>query len=242
MSSSLTYRLRTRPVGLHGDHGDESWGLAWAALEWLEANVQPGWHTLETGSGHSTIVIASRGAVHAAVTPDPGEESRFRAACAELAVPTDAVTFHIGPSHVVLPALPATPLDLVLIDGAHGLPYPVIDWWSVASRVRIGGVVLLDDAYMPPVAAITDGLRGDPAWEIETTAGYRTVIQRKRAETLPHFDWDGRAVGGRMSFRYLPLGPRVVASARHRFFSTRLGLRIVALVRRNAGFRWRKTG
>ena len=33
MSSSLTYRLRTRPVGLHGDHGDESWGLAWAALE-----------------------------------------------------------------------------------------------------------------------------------------------------------------------------------------------------------------
>lgn len=241
MTESDTSRLRARPRGLHGA-GDVSWGLAWAALEWLERNAQPGWRTLETGSGSSTIVLASRGAVHEAVTPDPAEETRIRATCAEFGISSDTVTFRIGPSHEVLPAPEQTPLDLVLIDGAHGFPYPVLDWWWVAPRLKVGGVVLLDDAYMPPVAAIVDALRRDPAWSVEGPVGYRTVILRKRGESLPHFDWDGRMVGGRMSFRYLPPAARVVASARHRFFSTRLGLGVVRVVRRRSGLRWRKTG
>ena len=242
MAPSLTSQLRARPVGLHGEAGDESWGLAWAALEWLEQNVQPGMQTLETGSGASTIVFAARGAVHEAVTPDPDEETRIRATCAGLGISSETVTFRIGPSHEVLPALTPRQLDVVLIDGAHGFPYPVLDWWAVAPQVRVGGAVLLDDAYMPPVTAILDGLRGDPAWEVEGTVGYRTVILRKRAESLPHFDWDGRRVGGRLTFRYLPPGERVVAAARHRFFSTRVGLGVVGLVRRGTGLRWRKTG
>ena len=81
-STPVTDALRAEPPGLHGD--GEYWGLAWAALDWLEQNVQPGWSTLETGSGSSTLVFAARGAVHEAVTPDPGEEERIRGRCAEL--------------------------------------------------------------------------------------------------------------------------------------------------------------
>lgn len=239
---SLTAHLRSRPPGLHGEDGAETWGLAWAALEWLEREVQPGMRTLETGSGASTIVFAARGALHEAVTHDPGEETRIRATCASLGIGSTGVQFRIGPSHEALPGLDGHPLDLVLIDGAHGFPYPVIDWWAVAPRVREGGRVLLDDAYMPPVAMILDGLRGDPGWEVEGAVGYRTVILRRTGSGLPPFDWDGRRVGGRMTFRYLPPGRRLAASARHRFFSTPLGLRIVELVRRDAGLRFRKTG
>ena len=55
---------------LHGEA--QLWGLAWAALDYIERTVQPGMATLETGAGASTMMFASRGAVHRAVTPSAG--------------------------------------------------------------------------------------------------------------------------------------------------------------------------
>ena len=237
----LTDDLRTSPPGLHGA-GDEYWGLAWAALQWLEENVEPGMATLETGSGSSTLVFAARGAEHEAVTPDAAEETRIRTECERRGISSERVRFLIGASHEVLPRWEPRPLDLVLVDGAHGFPYPVLDWWYVAPHVCVGGVVLLDDAYMPPVRVLVDALREQPAWEVAAAIGQRTVAMRKVAEALPPFDWSGESIGGRMSFRYLPPAQRAVASLRHRAFSTPLGLRIVGLVRRRSALRWRKRG
>lgn len=237
----LTANLRARPPGLHGA-GDEYWGLAWAALEWLERNAEEGMQTLETGSGSSTIVFAAKGADHVAVTPDPSEEKRIRGQCELLGISSERVTFRIGPSHEVLPALEPRPLDIVLVDGAHGFPYPALDWWFLAPQLKVGGRMLIDDAYMPPVGALVDSLRAQPAWQIDETVGHRTVVVRKIAEGLPSFDWGGERVGGRMNFRYLPAAERGVAAVRHRVFSSRLGLRAVGVARRGSGLRWRKSG
>jgi hypothetical protein len=239
LKRSLTDELRAAPPGLHGA-GDEYWGLAWAALRWLEENVTAGMATLETGAGSSTIVFAAAGAEHEAVTPDADEEARIRGACERLGVDSSSITFRVGPSHEVLPALLPRELDLVLIDGAHGFPYPILDWWYLAPRLRVGGLILLDDAYMPPVRALVDALRSQPGWEVAAPIGQRTVAVRKVAETPPPFDWDGAPLGGRMSFGYLPPARRVAASVRHRAFSTNLGLYLVALARRRSSLRWRK--
>jgi hypothetical protein len=239
VTAPLTADLRARPPGLHGE-GDEYWGLAWKALEWLEENVRPGMSTLETGAGSSTLVFAAGGAEHVAVTPDADEEERIRAECRRRGIDDSKVRFAVGASHEVLPRLEPRPLDLVLVDGAHGFPYPILDWWYVAPHVRVGGLVLLDDAYMPPVRALVDALRAQPAWEVAAAIGHRTVAVRKVAETQPPFDWGGERVGGRMSFRYLPPARRAAASLRHRAFTTALGLRVVALARRRSALRWRK--
>jgi hypothetical protein len=235
----LTDDLRASPPGLHGA-GDEYWGLAWAALGWLEDNVSPGMATLETGSGSSTLVFAARGAEHEAVTPDPAEEERIRAECDRRGISSERVRFLIGPSHEVLLRWEPRPLDLVLVDGAHGFPYPVLDWWYAAPHVRVGGLVLLDDAYMPPVRVLVDALRDQPGWEVAAPIGQRTVALQKVSNELPPFDWNGEPLGGRMSFGYLPPGRRAAASLRHRAFSTRLGLRVVTLARRRSALRWRK--
>jgi hypothetical protein len=238
---SLTERLRALPPGLHGG-GDEFRGLAWPALEWLEREVRAGMRTLETGAGASTLAFAAGGAEHVAVTPDSGEEERIRAQAERMEIDTSRVRFEIGPSHEVLPRLDPGPLDLVLIDGAHGFPYPILDWWLVAPHVRLGGRILVDDAYMPPVTALVDALRAQRAWDVEGSVGYRTAIVRKLADELPHWDWTGERIGGRMSFRHLPPSERAVASVRHRVFSTRAGLAVVALARRRSRLRWRQTG
>jgi len=237
----LTDDLRASPPGLHGA-GDEYWGLAWAALGWLEDNVSPGMATLETGSGSSTIVFAARGAEHEAITPDSAEEARVRAECERRGISSERVRFLIGPSQEVLPRWAQRPLDLVLLDGAHGFPYPILDWWYVAPHVGVGGVVLLDDAYMPPVRVLVDALREQPTWEVVAAVSPRTVAVRKLAEGLPPSDWNGEPIGGRMSFGYLPPARRVAASLRHRAFSTSLGLHLVALARRRSSLRWQKRG
>ena len=241
LMSTLTDRLRATPPGIHGA-GDEYWGLAWPALEWLERELRAGMSTLETGSGASTIVFAAAGTNHVAVTPNADEEGRIRDACRRFEIESDSVTFEIGYSHEVLPRLPQEPLDLALLDGAHGFPYPVLDWWHTASRLSIGGRILLDDAYMPPVIGVVDHAQRSRAWEVEGAVGYRTVVLRKLADELPPFDWEGERVGGHMTFRYLPAGERAVASARHRVFSTRAGLALVNAYRRGTGLKWRKTG
>jgi precorrin-6B methylase 2 len=239
--TSLTDRLRALPPGIHGE-GDEFRGLAWPALRWLEREVRPGMRTLETGAGSSTLAFAAGAAEHVAVTPSAGEEERIRAQADRFGIDHSRVRFELGPSHEVLPRLDPGPLDLVLIDGAHGFPYPVLDWWFTAPHVAVGGRVLLDDAYMPPVAMLVDALREQEGWEVEGNAGYRTVIVRKTGDVVPRFDWEGERIGGRLSFRYLPPGERAVAAVRHRVFSTRAGLALVAFARRRAGLRWKQTG
>jgi predicted O-methyltransferase YrrM len=238
---TLVDDLRREPPGLHAG-GVEYWGLAWAALEWLERELRPGMATLETGSGASTLVFAAGGAEHEAVTPAADEEDRFRAECARRGIDGSRVSFRLGLSHEVLPRLDARPLDLVLIDGAHGFPYPILDWWFVAGRLKVGGRMLLDDAYMPPVRALVDALRAQPQWELEEPASFRTAVVRKLGEGGPSFDWEGERIGGGMSFAYLPPAARVAASARQRVFSTRLGLKAVELARRRTGLRFRRRG
>jgi hypothetical protein len=225
VATPITQALRTTPANLHADGAH--WGLAWSALAWIERSVEPGWATLEIGSGASTIVLAARGAVHEAVTPDAGEVAAVRAQCATLGIDPSGVTFHVGLSQDVLPAWEPRPLDLALIDGAHGFPYPVLDWWHIAPHLKVGGHLLLDDAYLPAVAGIVDFLRSSPAWQLEPPVSFRTVHAVKVSHDPPPPDAGAEAAHGRMRFSYLPPHRRVVASTRQRVFSTRLGIRIV---------------
>jgi hypothetical protein len=235
---SLAAQFKAEPPSLHAT-GEVCGGLHWAALEWLERTVQPGWATIETGAGLSTLVLASRGAVHEAVTPSQDEADRIRAEAERLEISLEHVRFRIGSSHEELPRWDARPLDLALLDGAHGFPYPILDWWYIAPHLKPGGYLLLDDAYMDAVGTLVDFLRSRPAWDVQSAAGYRTLIVRKLEDELPPFDSLGEEGVGRVSFGYLPPHKRAVASVRHRMFSTRAGLAVVRGVRRHAPFLFR---
>jgi predicted O-methyltransferase YrrM len=187
--------------------------------------------TLETGAGASTMIFAAAEAKHHAVTPVADEERRIREACAVRGIDDSHVTFHVGASQDVLPTLDPTPLDLVLLDGAHGFPYPVLDWWYLSRRLKPGARMLLDDAYLPAVATIVDYVRAADMWELEEPVSFRTACIRKVRDGDPPSDADARAAHGRMSFSYLPPTRRLVASARMRLFSTRAGIWLVEKLR-----------
>jgi hypothetical protein len=214
-------------------------GLSWEALHWLESTVSAGMRTLETGAGLSTVIFAARGASHTVVTPVADEEAAIRALCASVQIDDSNVDFVIGRSEDVLPTLGDSPLDLVLVDGAHGFPYAILDWWHLSGRLEIGGVMLLDDAYIPPVLAILDGLRDVAAWRTEGSISDRTVALRKLSNDRPPAVWPSGRFGGHESFRYLPPRRRASAALRHRALATALGRRAVKAI---AGRRKRSLG
>ena len=188
---SLTDELRSAPPGLHGQ--SEFWGLAWEALAFIERTVRPGMATLETGAGASTIVFAAGGAEHEAVTPSQDEADRILAECERREISTENLTFRIGSSADVLRDWEPRELDLVLVDGAHAFPYPTLDWWYLAPHLRNGGLMLLDDAYMPPVAAVVDHVRHSTAWRLEQPVSFRTAVARKLADETIDGEWKGRS-------------------------------------------------
>ena len=210
MMGTVTQALRAQRPLIHED-GRTCAGLSWEALEWLEFNVRPGMRTLETGAGLSTIVFAASGATHIVVTPEAAEEAPVREACRSLGVGVDGLRFVIGPSEEMLPELPERELDVVLIDGAHGFPYAILDWWHLGRRLRLGGGMLLDDAYLPPVLAILDGLRGVPAWRVEGPISNRTVLVRKLTDRASASSVARRAIWGP---RELSLPPALTPTRR----------------------------
>ena len=97
-----------------------------------------GGRTLETGCGISTVLFAMWAAEHVCVVPWPREADACREYLQQHGLP-DHVTFEVGWSDEVLPRLSGPPLDLVLVDGGHGFPAPILDWYYAASRLREGG-------------------------------------------------------------------------------------------------------
>src|SRR2546421_6597849 len=232
MTAPLTAKLRRDPPALHGD-GSRYFGLGWPALEWLEQHLTPSMTTLETGAGGSTIVFAAAGSDHTAISPDPEEHRRLAEWCDQQGISTERVRFLAEPSHeALLHSWQPRPLDLVLIDGAHGFPYPALDWFLTAGHLKVGGVVILDDAFLPSVNTVVRYLRDSPHWEMEAPLGYRTVAFRKLGDEIS-FDWVGSRFDRRPRFDYLSPGARAVALARHYLVdASPRGQRLLARLRR----------
>jgi hypothetical protein len=216
VSASLTEHLRQQPPLLHDD-GEGFLGLHWAALAWLERSLTPDMSTLETGCGSSTIVFTASGARHVAVQPDEGQFERVRRYCVREGI--DDSRLHTIPesSHTALNggAWQPEPLDLVLIDGAHAFPFPSLDWFYTQEHVKVGGYVLLDDAYLPSVGVLVRYLDKSPSWERVGVLGYRTPAFRKLDDNPPPYEHFGMAFDRRPSFFYLPPGRRFVTWAEH---------------------------
>ena len=133
----------------------------------------------ETGAGVSTVLFAAWGCNHLCVVPDPRERDVILKYCADLGIETGALDFDLRTSEVALPAIPPDTLfDLVFIDGNHGFPLPIIDWFYGAGHLREGGVVVFDDLEVLQVSHWLEWfLDKDPRWEhLESTtkwAAYR---------------------------------------------------------------------
>jgi predicted O-methyltransferase YrrM len=189
---SLLDELSASGPSFHGRTEDEefNWGLNHEALGLLAELVSAGQRTLETGVGCSTVVFAANGAHHTVVSPFAVEHERVRSWCAEHDVDLSAVTFVAQPSQVALPALEATPLDLVLIDGDHAFPSPFIDFYYAGWRMVRGGLLVVDDTNLRACSVLVDFLAAERTrWRLHTELRTTTVFERLDGPLVPPGGW-----------------------------------------------------
>jgi hypothetical protein len=87
--------------------------------------------------------------------------------------------FEIDFSEKVLPQLEIGELDLLLIDGAHGFPLPFIDWYYGASKLKIGGILIIDDTQVWTGHVLKMFLSGEPEWQLVADYAPRCVVFKK---------------------------------------------------------------
>jgi len=178
-----------------GDGTPANWAVAPDVLRFISHHVEPGMRTLETGAGQTTIALAIAGARHTAITLDPGEAERIRSWCTRHGVGSDNLTFIHESSDQALArgaGLPET-LDVVFIDGAHRFPFPCLDWHFTESRLKIGGLLGVDDFAMPSVRILFDFLNGEDEWTLVETIA-RTAFFRRERETVVVNDCQGQRI------------------------------------------------
>jgi hypothetical protein len=167
-----------------------NWQLADDVLHWLNMNVRRGQRTLETGCGYSTILFALKGARHTVISPTIEEHQRIREWCEGNEIDLSNLDFKLARSEDVLPALGPKPLDLVLIDGRHAFPAPIVDWFFTAKRLVVNGHLILDDTQLKSVRILRDFLETEQGrWEL-VTRFQQTDIFRKVSRDLFIGEWN----------------------------------------------------
>jgi methyltransferase family protein len=172
-----------------------SWAPHPDTLRFLYGLLTPGMATLETGCGQTTVVFAIAGVKHVSVTPSADEAERVQRYCSRLGIAGD-ITFIIESSDVALPrengAVPEH-LDHVFIDGAHAFPASIIDYHYTARRLKIGGILGVDDFKMPSVHVLFQFLRTEAEWELVRLLS-NTAFFRKLSEPKVLVDWSGQKI------------------------------------------------
>lgn len=141
----------------------------------------------ETGCGASTIIFAEYGHAHRAYCYDDSKEENssveyartypgFRAANVE---------WVFGPTQQTLIAKPPTaPLDMVLIDGPHGYPFPDLEYFFFYPHIRKDGILVIDDIHIPTITNLFKFLCADDMYYLDSVVLTTAFFRRTEAPTF----------------------------------------------------------
>lgn len=170
------------------------WSTDEAAYRFIAEQCPPGTRTIETGSGVSTVLFAALQTDHICCTLMPDERERILQYCRAHGLPLDGLRFELGSSHESLPRVQAagTEVDLALIDGSHGFPFPAIDWFYTGAMLRSGGVSVIDDVNLPAVQTLLDFVGRDPRWRRLVGSPKWAAFERAESGPLAE-DWTAQS-------------------------------------------------
>jgi len=168
--------INALPHDWHGSGTMPADGIA--AMAAVMAAMPPIEFSMETGSGKTTLLFSHLSACHKVFSLDSGtgsvrnvqESALFNAA---------AVEYVEGPTQRTLPAYDfAQQLDIALLDGPHGYPFPDLEYYFVYPHLRSGGVLLVDDTHIPTIRRMFEILAADAMWDVEDVVGNLAILRR----------------------------------------------------------------
>jgi hypothetical protein len=148
------------------------------------ASNRPIRNSAETGSGASTLLISHLSGHHTVFASDGGSGSVSNVRRSPLLRP-NVVTFVEGPTQATLPRHCFTDkLQLVLIDGPHGYPFPDLEYYFLYPHLEAGALLILDDIHIPTVHNLFQFLRRDAMFELDRVVQTTAFFTRTHAPTF----------------------------------------------------------
>jgi len=141
-------------------------------------------HSVETGSGRTTLLFSQLSDHHVVFAVDAGQSiSQVRNSHLFKAAST---TFVEGPTQRTLPRHTfAYRHDVILIDGPHGYPFPDLEYYYLYPTLQTGGLLILDDIQIPSIARMFDILKADDMFElVEVVDGNTAFLKRTDAPLI----------------------------------------------------------
>lgn len=144
-------------------------------------------HSVETGTGKSTLIFSHCSEDHTVFAQDDRGhgDSLMRVQGSPLLRP-GAVTFVVGPTQQTLPPHRfAHPIDLAMLDGPHGYPFPELEYYFIYQHLPEGALLIVDDIHIPTVFNMFAILREDDMYRLEEVVHTTAFFVRTAA---PRFD------------------------------------------------------
>lgn len=190
MTSKLDLKaLIADPPKLHrrGDEPISYWRIDDTTCLELDRRLSPGMKTLETGAGLSTIIFASNACRHTCIMPDQGLADRITAYCQANDIDTSGINFIIASSADIIHQLKPD-YDLALIDGSHGFPSAIVDFYYATKLLKVGGTLIIDDMHIFTCHLIASFMSEDKGWRMDLFTN-RVAFGTKIADTIDA-EWD----------------------------------------------------
>ncbi len=84
-------------------------------------------------------------------------------------------------SENILASLNCSSLDAILIDGNHAFPIPFLDWFYTEKKLKVGGLLIIDDTKLWTGILLVDFLKEEPEWNL-VKIFHNSAIFRKVAD------------------------------------------------------------
>lgn len=134
-------------------------------------------HSMETGTGKSTLVLSNLSRDHVVFAQDDrgNGDSLDRVRNSPLLGPA---RFVVGPTQRTLLRYDFEhPLQFAFLDGPHGYPFPELEYYAVYPHIETGGLLVVDDIDIPTVFNLYRFLCEEAMFEcvevVRTTAFFR---------------------------------------------------------------------
>jgi predicted O-methyltransferase YrrM len=146
--------------------------------------------SVETGCGASTILFSKYSEHHTVYTYDDKaeENSSVNFVLEHPEFRADKVKWIFGPTQRTIFSDPLDhDVDMILIDGPHGYPFPELEYFAFYKRLRPGGILIVDDIHIPTIYNLYKFLLQDDSFYSHGVAATTAFFQRSNS---PAFDME----------------------------------------------------
>ena len=137
-------------------------------------------HSAETGVGKSTLLLSHLSQHHTVFAiDDTGSWDSLAKTRASPLLKRDTVDFVTGPTQVILPRHKFVDrLQLVLIDGPHGYPFPELEYYFFYPHLDENALLVIDDIHIPTIFRLFSFLREESMFDFLGVASTTALFRR----------------------------------------------------------------